>query len=137
MACPMVGGRTEAYPGRPRVIEGKRGAHCSEPGCDCGGWLDIDPEHSADMGGQPALPWYAAWIRPDSYMLTAHKTTVRCTDQGCEHERTMINGGRLTASPLKILLVAEPGAGRIWRRLTDAGAREHAQGWLDRLGLTP
>lgn len=125
-SCPMVNGRTVTYPDRPRVIEGKRGQKCAEPGCGCGGWLDADPEHSADMGGQPVLPWYAAFIHPHAYILTAHKAVVRCSDKGCEHERLMINGGKLSAPPLKVILISEPGHGRIWRRLTDDEARGHA-----------
>lgn len=132
-ACPMVAGRTVTYPARPRVVEGKRGAHCAEPGCDCGGWLDIDPEHSADMGGQPALPWYAMWVPPLSWAVTVHEAKVE--HEGRKHKVMLVNGGILTAPPLKILLVAEPGNGRIWRKLTDAEAREHAAGWLMRLGL--
>ena len=63
-ACPMVSGRTEIYPERPRVVEGHRGGKCPDPGCECGGWRESDPEHSADQGGQKALPWYACWFIP-------------------------------------------------------------------------
>jgi hypothetical protein len=134
-ACPMVGGRVEVYPDRPRVSEGKRGHVCPDPSCGCAGWADIDPEHSADQGGQPALPWYACWITPGAYQVTGHKARLRCSDLGCEHERVMVNGAILTAEPLKILLVSEPGNGRAWCNLTDAEAREHAAGWLAALGL--
>ncbi len=98
-ACPMVGGRTETYPARPRVAEGHRGATCPDPGCGCDGWRESDPEHSADQGGQPALPWYACWITPGAYQLTGHKALILCSDLGCEHERVMINGATLTAPP--------------------------------------
>jgi hypothetical protein len=120
----MVAGRTVTYPDRPRVIEGKRGEKCGEPGCDCGGWLDIDPEHSADMGGNPVLPWYAAFIHPGQYILTAHHATVQHEGRG--HDVLLINGGKLTAPPLKVILISGPGTGRIWRRLTGDEAREHA-----------
>lgn len=133
-ACPMVGGRVVTYPARPRVVEGHRGQKCSTPGCECGGWTDIDPEHSTDMGGQAALPWYACWITPGAYQVTGHMATVPCSDRGCEHKRLMINGAVLTALPLKVFLVSEPGVGRAWRKLTDAEAREHAVGWLRKLG---
>lgn len=53
--------------------------------------------------------------------------TVRCSDLGCEHERLMINGGRLTAPPLKVILISEPGRGRIWQVLAAAEAAEHAK----------
>jgi hypothetical protein len=125
-ACPMVGGRTEVYPERPRVVAGHRGAKCTDPSCGCDGWTDTDPEHSADQGGQRALPWYACWIRPGDYTVTAHVITAKCSDLGCEHERVIVNGAILNVAPLKILLVAEPGAGRIWRKLTEAEAIEHA-----------
>jgi hypothetical protein len=125
-ACPVVSGRTEVYPERQRLTEGRRGEKCGKPGCDCAGWRVSDPEHSADMGGQPVLPWYAVWITPGAYQLTGHKTITRCSDLGCEHERLMINGATLTAPPLKILLVAEPGNGRIWQALTAGEARDHA-----------
>lgn len=125
-ACPMVNGNTEVYPQRPRVSQGHRGKTCTEPGCECGGWIESDPEHSADQGGQRALPWYACWIRPEDYTVTAHKTVTRCSDRGCEHERLIVNGAILTAPPLKIFLVSEPGIGRAWRRLTGAEAAQHA-----------
>lgn len=135
-ACPMVNGRTEVYPDRPKVIHGKRGEKCPEPGCGCGGWRDADPEHSADMGGQSALPWYACWIDPDSYTVTAHVITSRCSDLGCEHERLIVNGAILNAPPLKIFLISEPGAGRIWRKLSADEARQHAAHSLESRGLS-
>jgi len=128
-ACPMVGGRTEVYPARPRVVAGHRGTKCADPSCNCQGWIDTDPEHSADQGGQPALPWYACWIRPGDYTVTAHKIISKCSDLGCEHERTIVNGAILNVAPLKIILIAEPGAGRIWRKLSLGEAAEHAARW--------
>lgn len=133
-ACPMVAGRTEVYPDRPRILEGHRGEKCSDPGCNCAGWTDIDAEHSADMGGQPVLPWYAAWITPGAYQLTGHKARFRCSDLGCEHERVMINGAQLLAAPLKVILISEPGAGRIWRTLSAAEAAGHAAAALAKAG---
>lgn len=132
-ACPMVGGRVVTYPDRPRVTAGRRGERCSLPGCGCDGWLDIDPAHSADMGGQPALPWYAAWVRPDSWTLTGHWARVRC-NEGCEHDRLMISGGQIDGPPLKVLLVSEPGSGRIWKPLTAGEARGHATAALAAIG---
>jgi hypothetical protein len=133
-ACPMVAGRLVSYPDRQRVTEGHRGQKCPDPECGCGGWTNIDPEHSADMGGQLALPWYAAWIMPGSYQVTGHKAVYRCSDRGCEHERLMVNGATLAAPPLKVILVSEPGAGRIWRTLTADEAAEHATAALEGIG---
>jgi hypothetical protein len=125
-ACPVVNGRTEVYPSRLRLTEGHRGKKCAEPGCDCGGWRVTGPEHSADQGGQPVLPWYACWIHPADFTVTAHRTVSRCADKGCEHERLIVNGCLLNVPPLKIYLVSEPGNGRIWRRLTQDEAVTHA-----------
>jgi hypothetical protein len=136
-ACPMVNGTTVVYPSRPKISEGHRGGKCSEPGCDCGGWVTTDPEHSADQGGQPALPWYACWIHPADFTVTAHKIVSRCSDLGCEHERLIINGCLLNAAPLKIYLVSEPGTGRIWRRLTHDEAVTHATAALPITEGTP
>lgn len=135
-ACPAVAGRTEIYPDRPRVAEGRRGAVCAEPGCGCGGWTNSDPEHSADMGGSPVLPWYAAWVPAGAWHLTGHRATVRCSDLGCEHEQLMINGAQLHAPPLKIVLISEPGTGRIWRTLTADEAREHSMAALAKAGVS-
>jgi hypothetical protein len=125
-ACPMVSGRTVVYPSRPRLTEGHRGGKCFDPGCECGGWRVSDPEHSADQGGQPVLPWYACWVHPGDLQVTAHWASVPCSDKGCEHDRLIINGAMLLTAPLKIFLVSEPGTGRIWRKLTPAEAAEHA-----------
>lgn len=131
-ACPMVSGRTAVYPERPKVSEGHRGAVCPDPDCDCGGWRETDPEHSASQGGQPNRPWYAVWFRPGDYQLTAHKTVTRCSDLGCEHERLIINGAMLLSPPLKVYLTSEPRSGRIWRKLTSDEAAEHARNSLDK-----
>lgn len=133
-ACPMVAGRTEVYPDRPKISAGHRGAKCTDPGCNCDGWVITDPEHSADQGGQRALPWYACWIRPGDYTVTAHKIVSRCSDLGCEHERLIVNGCILNVPPLKIILIAEPGTGRIWRKLSADEAAEHAMRALEQAG---
>ena len=45
----------------------------------------------------------------------------------------IVNGGLLNVPPLKIYLASEPGAGRIWRRLTAAEAAEHATAALAKI----
>jgi hypothetical protein len=57
------------------------------------------------------------YIEPAAYSVTVYRKVVRCSDKGCEHERLIVNGGQLTAPPLKVVLVSEPGVGRVWRRL--------------------
>jgi len=118
-ACPMVAGRQERYADRERVAEGKRGHVCPDEGCGCGGFLPTDPS-APDHGGDPAHPWYAAYVRPGAWQLTGKKIITVCTDKGCEHERVIINGAHLAmGSPsLKIVLVSEPGTGRVWRTLS-------------------
>jgi hypothetical protein len=118
-ACPMVAGQRSHYADRARLSEGQRGHTCPHAGCPCGGWTPSDP-NQVDHGGDPAHPWYAVFINPRSYTVTAYKTTVRCSDKGCNHERVLVNGGQLTGPPLKVVLVSAPGEGRIWRRLDPA-----------------
>lgn len=119
-ACPMVAGRRTNYADREHISDGKRGQTCSEPGCDCGGWQVSDPARMAGVRGELAHRWYAVYIHAHAYEVLAYRTTVKCSDKGCEHDRTIVNGGRLTLPPLKVMLVSEPGEGRIWRRLTEA-----------------
>jgi hypothetical protein len=118
-ACPMVAGRQERYADRDRVAEGRRGHVCPDEGCDCGGFRPADPA-AADSRGDPAHPWYACYIRPGAWQLTGKQVVTRCSDKGCEHERIILNGAFLTALPLKVVLVSEPGLGRVWRTLSAA-----------------
>lgn len=123
-ACPMVAGRMDRYADRQRISEGRRGRACSEPGCDCGGWIPTEP-NSGGSAGDPAHAWYAVYIDPAAYAVTVHWVELTCPDQDCRHdrhERLVVNGGQLTAPPLKVVLVSEPGAGRVWRRLTEQEA---------------
>ena len=136
-ACPFVSGRSTAYPDRPRISEGHRGEKCTDPSCGCAGWQATDPEHSADMAGQPNLPWYACWISPRDYMLTAYKTIARCSDLGCEHERTLVNGANLTRLPLKIQLLSVPGHAVARRTLTVPEALAHAAAAIETAGVKP
>jgi hypothetical protein len=136
-ACPFVSGKSDTYPERRRLIEGRRGEKCPDPSCACKGWTTTDPEHSADMGGQPNLPWYACWISPPDYILTAHVITTRCADEGHEHKRTLINGAMLTRLPLKIQLLSEPGATAERRRMDPAEALAHAAAAIKASGVKP
>jgi hypothetical protein len=136
-ACPFVSGRSVTYPDRPKLTEGHRGEKCFDPSCACAGWFTTDPEHSASQGGQPNLPWYACWIGPRDYILTAHVITTRCTGLGCEHERTLINGAQLTRLPAKIQLLSEPGATVTRRTLDVAEALEHAAAAIVSAGVKP
>src|SRR6185369_8200185 len=115
-ACPMVAGRQPRYADRARISEGRRGHTCPDPGCGCGGFVPVDPNHG-DAAGEPAHNWYAVFIDPRAYQVTAHRATVRCSDLGCEHERVIVNGGQLTAAPLKVVLVSTQDEGRVWRPL--------------------
>jgi hypothetical protein len=122
-ACPMVGGRMETYAGRDPVAVGSRGKRCAEPGCDCGGWVPSDPAVQGHPG-DPAHPWYALYVRPGAYSVTAYRAVVRCSDRGCEHGRLLVNGALLADAPLKAVQVSEPGRGRIWKRLDTAALAE-------------
>lgn len=115
-ACPMVAGQRSHYATRARLAEGPRGGTCPDPGCDCGGFTAADP-NQGDSAGDPAHPWYAVYIDPAGYVVTAYQARVRCSDLGCEHDRLLVTGGQLTAPPLKVVLASAPGEGRVWRRL--------------------
>lgn len=120
-ACPMVAGRQERYASHPRVSEGKRGEKCTRPGCGCGGVRPSDPS-LPDHGGDPAHAWYACYIRTGAWQLTGRNVPTYCSDGGCDrpHDRLLLNGARLTAPPLKVVLVSAPGEGRTWRTLAPA-----------------
>jgi hypothetical protein len=123
-ACPMVAGRQERFADRGRVSEGSRGKACGEPGCDCGGWTPTDPGEGDGVAGRPAHAWYAVYVRPGAWQVTASIVRSQCSDRGCWHERPVVNGGLLAGMPLKVVLVSSPGEGRAWRALTDAEAAE-------------
>ncbi|WP_189041128.1 hypothetical protein [Micromonospora sonchi] len=115
-ACPMVAGRQERYADRQRVSEGRRGHVCPDAGCDCGGFVAADP-NAADASGDPAHPWYALYVQTGGWQLTGNRVRVACSDRGCLHDRTLINGCMLGVEPRKVMLVSSPGEGRVWRRL--------------------
>lgn len=117
-ACPMVAGRLGRYAVRERLAEGKRGHVCPDARCDCGGFVETDPD-AYDAAGDPAHEWYALYVRTGAWRLTGRQVTAPCSDRGCLHDRLLVNGCQLTAPPRKVLLVSAPGRGRVWRRLTD------------------
>lgn len=117
-ACPMVAGRMPRYADRRRLAEGHRGKTCPDPGCDCGGYTDADP-NARDTSGDPAHPWYALYVPTGGWQVTGHEVKTTCSDRGCVHTRVIVDGCYLTTDPMKVMLVSEPGAGRIWRRLSD------------------
>lgn len=59
-ACPMLAGRASTYAERPRRAATSRQNVCTEPGCDCGGWISVDPRGEA-MAGREVGTWYAVW----------------------------------------------------------------------------
>jgi hypothetical protein len=124
-ACPLVGGRMVRHPDRPRISHGPRGKTCPVPGCDCGGLVETTPGGPA-MAGKAVRPWVAVFVRPTQWQVTVQDTVVFCSDGVCDqpHPRRVVNGGLLVGDPLKVMLVSAPGAGRVWRRLTDVEVAE-------------
>lgn len=124
-ACPMVAGRMTHYADRERLAEGRRGHVCPDAGCGCGGFRDSDP-NSYDASGEPAHAWFAVYVGAGDWQLTAHVVEVACSDIGCLHKRTLINGCQLTAEPRKVVLVSTQAEGRVWRRIDLAEAERLA-----------
>lgn len=117
-ACPMVSGRMPYYADRERVSEGKRGHVCPDASCVCGGFVESDPD-AYDASGESAHEWYALYVVPGSWQLTAKEVYSPCSDGGCNelHKRTLLSGCRLLGAPLKTVLVSTPSTGRIWQRI--------------------
>lgn len=124
-ACPMVAGRQPFYADRARVSEGRRGKTCTDPACDCGGYLPSDL-NAGDAGGDPAHAWYTLFVDLDGLVVTVSDVESPCPDTACRHASTrrIVSGSILTRPPLKVVLVSSPGAGRVWRRLTAAEAAD-------------
>lgn len=122
-ACPMVAGRQSHYADRERLAEGKRGHVCPDAGCPCGGFVDSDP-NAYDSSGEDAHDWFAVYARLGDWDLTANVVTVPCSDKGCLHDRTLINGCQLKTEPRKVVLASTQTEGRVWRRLTLAELEE-------------
>lgn len=113
-ACPMVAGRMTAFPDRPLVSQGRRGERCATPGCGCGGMVKHEVEEPS-RGGTPAHPYYAVFVGPGMWGLTAG--VMRLGPQRVPVVLT--NGAQLARRPTKVVLVGTPGGGRVWRRLSD------------------
>lgn len=120
-ACPMVAGRMTHYADRQRLTEGRRGHVCPDEHCDCGGFVEADP-NAYDASGEPAHDWYAVYVRAGGWQLTGNEVEVPCSDRGCLHKRLLINGGQVTAEPRKVVLVSTPAEGRVWRRVEVSAA---------------
>ncbi len=120
-ACPMIAGRMPRYADRARVSEGPRGHTCPDGACQCDGITPTDPS-ATDRAGRDAHPWYALFVRATqgAWHLTGSVVPTYCSDRRCDrpHPRQVLNGLLLVADPVKVVLVSEPGAGRVWRRLT-------------------
>ncbi|WP_292974996.1 hypothetical protein [Mycobacterium sp.] len=103
LACPMVAGRLERFADRELVSAGQRGAACTVPGCDCGGWVPT-PGLEPATGGRPAHPWYAVYVSGYSLGVTANHTD-------------RVHAGVVErAQVLAVRHVSTPGLGRIWKR---------------------
>jgi hypothetical protein len=104
-ACPMVAGRLERYATREVVTHGPRGAVCSDPGCDCGGWVPT-PGLTVGPGGDPAHDWYAVYVSGYSAGVT-------------DARPDRVHAGVVRPHQvLAIRHVSSPGTGRTWTRTT-------------------
>lgn len=110
-ACPMVAGELDHYATGPSLAQGKRGAVCFIPGCDCGGWINHDPINDDD---RPAHPWYAVYA-------SGYTTAVNPAGD-------VIGALLQPRQVLKVLLVSQPGTGRCWTPVpvAEALANYHA-----------
>ena len=80
-------------------------------------WIVASDPDAYDASGDPAHTWYAVYVLPGAWQETGKTVTVACSDRGCLHERTLVNGAILTGDPLKIILVSTQVDGRMWRRI--------------------
>jgi len=111
-ACPMLAGRQESYVDRPKLTEGHRGA-CPQ-GCGCAGWTPTDPS-VPEHRGEPAHPWWAAYVRAGEWTLTGKTVPAR---NG--RDRLVLTGAYLRKVPAGVMLVSRPGRGRAWSPLADS-----------------
>jgi hypothetical protein len=99
-ACPMVNGAMTRYHGGTGRVAGKP---CSEPGCDCDGWIDTAPGPNR---GRPAEPWFAIWVR--DYAIGIDRATKRPNAAIYEYDK---DGVRFTPLKVRPLTPARPEAG--------------------------
>lgn len=55
-ACPMVNGQMASYRTGPPPVDR---LPCTEPGCNCGGWIN-ETKGERDLG--PVEPWHQVWL---------------------------------------------------------------------------
>jgi hypothetical protein len=103
-ACPMLAGQSLRFASGPSVSEGRRGKACSEPGCDCEGW--VASSTSVGRAGQPAHPWYAVYARRFS--------------RNCDPTGRVVGALLFPEDVLRVRLVSRPGEGRCWELVPDA-----------------
>jgi hypothetical protein len=101
-ACPMLAGERTRPATGPSVVEGRRGEQCPDPGCDCVGWVNNDP----DGEPVPPHPWYAVYV----------STFQVYTDPGGHVEGALV----FPEEVLVVRLVSRPGEGRCWQVIPDA-----------------
>ena len=112
-ACPMVAGRLERYARRDVVSNSHRGAVCTDPGCDCGGWVPT-PGLTFSPGGDPAHDWYAVYV--SAYSLAVS-----------ENRPDRVHSAVVDAvQVLTVRHISSPGTGRTWTRVSLAEVRAHA-----------
>lgn len=111
-ACPMVAGRQSHYATRDVIANGSRGKTCSEPGCDCGGWVPAQPDLARPEGGDPAHDWFAVY--------TYNLALAVSPDRPDRIHSCVVEPDDVVA----IRHISTPGVGRTWRRvsLSDAVA---------------
>lgn len=104
-ACPMVAGRIDRYATREAVSNTARGKTCSEPGCDCGGWVPT-PGLDVSGGGDPAHKWFAVYVSDLTLAVNA--------DRLDRIHSCLVDPAQILA----IRHISTPGIGRTWKRTT-------------------
>ncbi|MCV7208364.1 hypothetical protein [Mycolicibacterium canariasense] len=104
--CPMVAGRMDHYRTGDTVTAGARGATCSTPGCDCGGWVRT-PGLNVGEGGDPAHDWYAVYA--SNFALGV------ATGRPDRVQAGVID----PADVLVVRQISSPGSGLMWKRVDD------------------
>jgi len=114
----MVAGDRSHYRTGEVLAHRSRGATCPDPGCDCGGWVPT-PGLTTAPGGDPAHPWFAAYVT--GYTLAGtpdagHPGGVRVTGGVCRVQQV-----------LRVRQVSETGrAMSPWRTVEDWAERYQA-----------